>query len=282
MIPEPGIEPLRTFWEALTRASRRILFLDYDGTLAPFRLDRERAFPYPGVASWIDDVRSRARTRVVIVTGRPGREIPPLLGLDPPPEIRGSHGLECLFPDGRSMTYPLDGAIQDALDRAALWVEARGWGGRIERKPGAVGLHLRGVPEDEAAEMEAETSKAWSRLLGGRFAERGGIALLAFEKGLELRQTLRTKRDAVADVLSEETGPVATAYLGDDVTDEDAFCELEGKGPAVLVRTEWRPTAARYWLRPPGDLLDFLQQWSAVCSDHPGSPVSEPRREGRP
>ena len=37
------------FLERLKTANKRMLLLDYDGTLAPFRVDRDHAFPYPGV-----------------------------------------------------------------------------------------------------------------------------------------------------------------------------------------------------------------------------------------
>jgi trehalose-6-phosphatase len=56
--------------------------------------------------------------------------------------------------------------------------------------------------------------------------------------------------------------PTATAaYLGDDTTDEDAFAVLRGRGLTMLVRAEQRPSQAEYWLRPPQDLLAFLDAW---------------------
>ena len=62
-------------------------------------------------------------------------------------------------------------------------------------------------------------------------------------------------------ILEEMGGSGAVAYLGDDRTDEDAFEAIAGKGLGVLVRPERRPTAAEVWLKPPGELLDFLDQW---------------------
>ena len=56
--------------------------------------------------------------------------------------------------------------------------------------------------------------------------------------------------------------PTATAaYLGDDVTDEDAFAALRGRGLTILVRSEPRPSQASYWLQPPHELLAFLDAW---------------------
>ncbi len=60
-------------------------------------------------------------------------------------------------------------------------------------------------------------------------------------------------------VLSEMDRETAAAYLGDDTTDEDAFKAIHGRGIGVLVRPQFRATAADFWLQPPEELLDFLQ-----------------------
>ena len=52
------------------------------------------------------------------------------------------------------------------------------------------------------------------------------------------------------------------AYLGDDLTDEDAFRAVATRGLGILVRQELRKTAAVAWLRPPEELLDFLHRWA--------------------
>jgi len=58
------------------------------------------------------------------------------------------------------------------------------------------------------------------------------------------------------------------AYLGDDNTDEAAFLALQGRGVSILVRPTWRETAAKYWLQPPDELLDFLGLWLKTCVQH--------------
>ncbi|MGH9571319.1 MAG: hypothetical protein ACRD4F_16865, partial [Candidatus Angelobacter sp.] len=58
---------------------------------------------------------------------------------------------------------------------------------------------------------------------------------------------------------------VAAAYLGDDLTDEDAFQAINGRGLSVLVRPAWRSTTAQAWLRPPGELIQFLNDWIHAC-----------------
>src|SRR5919204_4474017 len=92
---------LSFFFQRLSVAGERLLILDYDGTVAPFSIDRRRALPYPTVPELLDCIMSTCRTRVVLVSGRSAAEIPGLLGIKPHPEIWGVHGLERLYPDGR-------------------------------------------------------------------------------------------------------------------------------------------------------------------------------------
>ena len=48
---------LETFWQLLQKGSQKILLLDYDGTLAPFRQERDKAFPYPGVRKILEKIQ---------------------------------------------------------------------------------------------------------------------------------------------------------------------------------------------------------------------------------
>jgi trehalose 6-phosphate phosphatase len=89
------------FFQRLSDAPERLLVVDYDGTIAPFSLDRHRAVPYPTLPELLDCIMSTCRTRLVLVTGRSAKELPALLGIQPHPEIWGVHGLERLYADGR-------------------------------------------------------------------------------------------------------------------------------------------------------------------------------------
>ncbi|HVY62422.1 MAG TPA: trehalose-phosphatase, partial [Planctomycetota bacterium] len=59
--------PGERFWRALAAAPARLLLLDYDGTLAPFRVDRRRARPAPGVVAALRKIMARRAAEVVIV-----------------------------------------------------------------------------------------------------------------------------------------------------------------------------------------------------------------------
>ena len=129
-------------------------------------------------------------------------------------------------------------------------------GGRLERKRASVAVHWRGLPALTAVKVQSRARAAWEN-----FAADKTLQLLPFDGGLELRAAGCNKQHAVKAVLSETVGNSAIAYLGDDLTDEDAFAAVKPHGLAVLVRPELRETQADVWLQPPRELIAFLYRW---------------------
>lgn len=254
------IDTLDRFFQKLPSAPSRVLVLDYDGTLAPFRVERDQAVPYPGVRELLTRIRRIPTCRLVIVSGRGVADLRPLLGLEPPPEIWGCHGWEQLCSDGRLLPPELPPAAVEALGAARAWGGQQGLGQQLEVKPASVAVHWRGLPAGEQGILADRAEQAW-RLL----AAAAGLQLHPFDGGLELRCPGRDKGFAINRILNEEPADAAVAFLGDDLTDEDAFEALAGRGLGVLVRSEARPTAAAAWIEPPGGLLDFLRRWLAAC-----------------
>ena len=249
------------FFQRLGIASARALLLDYDGTLAPFCVRPKEAVPYPGVREILDHIMEGSHTRLVIVSGRWTKDLIPLLGLKRLPEIWGSHGWEQLKPDGEYVTAPMDTAALQQLVKADEWTnEIETLGGRCEFKPAGIAIHWRGLTTNQIAEIRQMIFENW------RMQElHKGLVWHDFDGGIELRIPGRNKGYAVDTVLSEMGADVAAAYLGDDLTDEDAFKAIHGHGIGVLVRNEYRQTEADFWIRPPQELLAFLRQWRDAC-----------------
>ena len=249
------------FMNAVAQSPVSALLLDYDGTLAPFCLDRQRALPYPGMTALLQEI-TIGRTRVAIITGRNAHEIVPLLALHPRPEIWGCHGLERLRTDGTCETPRVEEPVLHALAEADRWLWREGLHSRAEFKTGAVALHWRGLDEAAAAEIRGQVLLGWFPI-----AQNTPMELLEFDGGIEIRMPGRDKGHAVRTILDEIGPQVPVAYLGDDLTDERAFLALGTRGLSVLVRPEWRETAAALWVRPPEDLREFLSRWLQACRD---------------
>ena len=255
-------EKLKEFFGRFAGAAGALLLLDYDGTLAPFRVDRFKARPWAGIRELLNQIQNQKKTRIVVITGRPAGEVAPLLALDSPPEVWGLHGVERLYSDGRREMETIASEVEAKLDELKAQLRRDAFGGLLEEKPNAAVMHWRGIAAAKAREIERRTRELFEPA-----AQMEGLKLLAFETGVELRAG-RDKGGAVKAILAETDVGAATkisaAYLGDDLTDELAFAALKGRGLSVLVRREWRETQADVWLRPPGELRGFLKQWIAA------------------
>ena len=253
---------LEDFFKTFSGNNSPLLLLDYDGTLAPFRVDRHKAIPWTGVREAIARIQHQGHTRMSVITGRPAKEIGPLLrGYPPlmdPLEIWGLHGAERLHVDGRRELELAPAETQRRLDELRDYLRHNNLGGQFEDKPNAAVMHWRGASPRTAKFIEQRTRELFEPL-----SRLEGLALLDFEGGLELRVG-RNKGGAIKTLIAECPPGTPVAYLGDDLTDEAAFLIInQASGPhlSVLMRGESRETAADIWLRPPSELRAFLKMW---------------------
>lgn len=247
---------LDRFFHGLGRARERVLLLDYDGTLAPFHKRPERAVPYPRVAQVLREVSRRCATRIVIVSGRRLADLRGPLTRIPHDEAWASHGWECFTASGARLGYEPGKGVQRQLQLAETPARSLAMhGARVERKIGSVAVHWRGIEETAALRVRQRLAEAWRGLEGD------DLALLEFDGGVELRARGRDKGDAVRDILATCSPEAVCAYLGDDLTDEDAFDAIASRGLGVLVRPELRETRAQLWIAPPLELVAFLERW---------------------
>jgi trehalose-phosphatase len=252
-------EKLDRFFAGFASASRPVLLLDYDGTLAAFRVDRFTARPYAGVREALARIQRQGRTRMAVITGRPAHEIAPLLGLDPPLEAWGLHGAERLYPEGRRELEQAPAETQARLEELKQQLRRDALGGLFEDKANGAVMHWRGKSHQAAQRIERRT-----RALFEPLARLAGLSLLDFEAGLELRVG-SNKGGAAAAILDEESPDSPVAFLGDDISDEAAFQVVRSRGDrglSVLVRPAFRETEAEVWVRPPQEVVSFLIRWA--------------------
>lgn len=239
-----------------------VLFLDYDGTLVPIAPTPEAARPAEGVREVLWALLARGH-EVVIVSGRRAAEVREWLDIDGLVYM-GNHGLEVLGGEQPPVQEAAAG-LRDQLGRLAEEIRARLGeiaGLIVEEKGYSVSVHYRLV----APPLVGRVTQVVRAL-----AERAGpwMVVTRGKRVLELRPSLPwDKGRAVLWWLESRYGPrwsesTHPIYIGDDRTDEDAFAAINGRGITVAVAPEG-PTAAAYYLRNPGEVLDFLRRLAGL------------------
>jgi len=255
----PGLN-LDSFFDSFAKAQERFLLLDYDGTLAPFRIKRDQAFPYPGVTELLNDIRQTQTTQLIIISGRAIQDLIPLLNLASLPEIWGSHGWEHLDSNGKYTISPIDEATSEALSEAKNCIDSLGLMSFCEQKPVSLAIHWRGLRPESANSIQSQIEEKWKEL-----ERKSNLKTHPFDGGIELRIWGKDKGTAVESIIRNLNEESKVAYLGDDATDEDAFRVLKTRGLSVLVREELRSTDADLWIKPPEELIEFLMRWRQAC-----------------
>jgi trehalose 6-phosphate phosphatase len=212
-------------------AGRRPLLVatDYDGVLARLRDVPGEAVPEEWAPDLVRRLAAADGVTVALVSGRGVDDLRATSGFGEPFRFVGSHGAET-----EAGLDPAVAAERDLLvDALAPLVDAVE-GARLEVKPAAVAVHVRTVADRAAATALLERAAAAA---GPHHTAKPGKDVL------ELAVTDADKGTAVLR-LAEELGADGVLYLGDDVTDEDAFTALAPRVGAVTVKVGDGETAA--------------------------------------
>src|SRR5450432_4037294 len=152
------------WWDRVAAAPESVLVLDYDGTLAPFHLDRMSALPYPGVDDRLSHLLCLERTTVLLVTGRSYREMKALYPFAEQMEVWASHGWEQRPVGGPYRFFPLTDEQKTLLGGAMTDIEAASLPAfAIERKPASIAIHWRGLEPDEQEVIRQRVLRRFDR-----------------------------------------------------------------------------------------------------------------------
>ena len=226
-------------------AARRPLLVasDYDGVLAPLADEPSAAVPQPGVADALARLAAMDGVTVALVSGRGVADLQATSGFSGPYRWVGSHGAEFDGPLSDELAARRD-ALADQLAPEVAGVA----GARLEVKPASVAVHVRQVADREAAAALLEQVRALVD---------SSLTLKPGKEVLEVTVTDADKGTALRRLIAD-LGPAATAYLGDDVTDEDGFRAL---GPDDLtVKIGEGATEARHRVPDPAGALAVLER----------------------
>ena len=238
------------------------LFLDYDGTLTPIVDDPEQALLTDDMRAVVSALAERCR--VALVSGRDLQKLKSLAGLQHVTHA-GSHGFDIETADGRKVAHEEAMADLPALDQAERRLRERlsGIAGTIvERKRFAIAVHFRQVAPQEVDRVQTVAKEV--------LAEQKGLRAKPGKMIVELQPDVDWNKGRAVLWLLEQMGAAGTAlplYIGDDVTDEDAFRALKGQGIGILVRDDQpRASAAEYVLDDVAEVRRFLEVLTARLS----------------
>ncbi|MGD9952988.1 MAG: trehalose-phosphatase [Burkholderiales bacterium] len=239
----------------LARAAGRRLafFLDFDGTLTPI-VERPEA-------AVLDDAtrevlrRLAARHPVAVVSGRDLEDVRARVGLEGL-AYAGCHGFDIDGPGGRraheaaAAAAPQLAAAADEVARDTAGLP----GVQLERKRYTLAVHYRRAREADRPAVADAVEHALAR--------HPGLRRTSGKMVYELQPAVDWDKGRAVLWLIESLGLAGAlpVYIGDDVTDEDAFRALAERGVGIAVQEAPQPSAARYALRDPAAVREFLAQ----------------------
>jgi len=233
---------------------RIAVFLDYDGTLTPI-------VETPNQAVMQEDMRAAVielsrHCPVGIISGRDLEDVRDKVRIDSI-VYAGSHGFDIAGPSGLQVEHQVGMEFLPVLDKAEAEL-SRELGSiegiLVEWKKFAIAVHYRLAEPGSVERIEQIVDEVVARHPDIRKAYGKKIFELQpntdWHKGKALLSLLGT--------LKLDGGNVLPFYIGDDVTDEDAFRALKGRGIGIVVWDEPYETAASYSLKNPEEVREFL------------------------
>ncbi|HEY6193024.1 MAG TPA: bifunctional alpha,alpha-trehalose-phosphate synthase (UDP-forming)/trehalose-phosphatase [Bacteroidota bacterium] len=234
------------------RASRRLLFLDYDGTLVGFTRRPVLARPGDEVLAILRKLGEDPRNEVVIVSGRRKSDLQDFLG-SLPVGLVAEHGawmrelggewtmLKTLTSDWKPKIIPILEAYSDRFP-----------GSTVEEKDYSLVWHYRGTDPEQGKLTAMELMDDLHR-----FTANIDLQVLQGKKIIEVRNSGINKGLAALHWFSKGSFEFIMA-IGDDSTDEDLFAAMPPD--AVSIRVGIGRTQARSSLRTPKDVVNLLGQ----------------------
>ncbi len=241
--------------QTMIKNRKPTIFLDYDGTLTPITEQPEQAILSPHMRSILQKLAQLSP--LAIITGRDLKDIQNLVKLDTI-FYAGSHGFDIVGPKDLKISkqygsdyLPLLEEVENILSKKINSIK----GVKIERKKYSIAVHFRQVLKEDEGKVKQTVDEIVSKYLE--------IRKISGKKVIEVQPAIDwNKGRALCRLIKElkmESSHVLPFYIGDDVTDEDAFKVIQKQGVGVRVGEESIKTHASYKLRNPEEVYEFFK-----------------------
>ena len=227
--------------KAYRDAKKRILFLDYDGTLVGFRSLPEQAKPDQELKTLLRSLADDPKNTVVIVSGRDRHTLEAWLG-DLDLHLLAAHGLWLRHPGEEwLMTASLDNRWKESVSHILELYTDRMPGSLIEEKDYSLAFHYRQCEPDMVAVKLSEVREA---LIG--MTQSMSLGIQEGNKVLEIKDNIVNKGHG-ASLFIQNNDYDFIFGVGDDYTDEDLFSSLPAN--AFSIKIGIGNTHAKYHLK---------------------------------
>jgi alpha,alpha-trehalase len=242
---------------------RPVFFLDYDGTLTPI-VDR------PDMAILSDAMRETLRKLaqryfVAVISGRDLHDVQDLVRLDTL-FYAGSHGFRIAGPGDWRHESEHGTEFLPTLDQVEreLRVGIEGIpGALVERKRLSIAVHYRLVDDSDMPRVASIVNEV--------LATHSNLRMSPGKKVFDLQPDIDWNKGKailwLLGALDLDSDDVLPIYIGDDLTDEDAFQALRDRGLGIIVKGADRNTVANYALDDPDQVRQFFDNLISAHED---------------
>jgi len=231
-----------------------LLFLDYDGTLAPFNDEPSKAIPEEGVLALLNKLGSNKYIHASIVSGRPINEVKTFIDISNF-DYAGKHGLEIHLHSESNYSLSSDYSdLTSELKQSLSLLYEDKLGFRIEDKNPILTIHH---PPKIDINMEVNIIK--------KYIDQSLFEIMVGRRIIEIKPMGFNKKNAVdfirKQILNKNNITDYTLiYIGDDTTDEKVFESMADDNISIYVKNEGSlKTSAQYYVNNPLEVKSFLE-----------------------
>ena len=244
------------------------LFIDYDGTLTPIVKYPDKAVIPEDMRNILRDLSTKRGYSIGIISGRALKDIKRMVGLERIIYV-GNHGLEIegskikFESQISSQLFSIIRNLKEELTNKLSKIK----GIFVEDKDVTLSVHYR-----LATRSSYLLAKKIIEEVIQPFLVRNKIKVSYGKKVIEIKPPVQwNKGRVVAWLLARQTfilgdHPIMPIYLGDDVTDEDAFGMLKNKGLTIYVGKP-KKSQAKYYLKDTREVFEFLKKILCLCKN---------------